>query len=89
MATVTQTALTTPGIIYSRKLRGRKLTFMIGGPTLTEAPDYIKWVKVAGYVFEFHGADGPCSILPPAKAPVVCESEPNGTSWCGVADRMY
>lgn len=34
------------GIIYFRKRRGRKIHFMIAGPTFSEARNYIAWDRV-------------------------------------------
>jgi hypothetical protein len=42
-----------PGIVYQRKRRGRKLQFMIGGPSLAEAAKFIRW-DVPGYVYFFN-----------------------------------
>lgn len=55
------------GTIYQRKARGRKLEFCICGPSLMEAANMIKWDKAAGFVFEFQGDDGWCSLVPPRK----------------------
>ena len=64
--------LNTSGVIYVRKRRGRKLNFMIGGPTLAEAADLIRWDLAAqrNEVFFFSSdATGLVGIVKPVAAP--------------------
>jgi hypothetical protein len=45
-----------PGVLFRRKPKGRKLQFMVGGPTLAQALTYI--IPTRAMVFVWHGADG-------------------------------
>ena len=36
-----------PGIIYLRRPRGKKLTFLMGGPSFDEAQKFVNWQDVA------------------------------------------
>lgn len=48
------------GILYIRRPRGKKLTFMLGGPSFVEAPKMVNWVYVRelGNVIIWIGEDG-------------------------------
>lgn len=56
------------GTILMRKAKGRKLQFVMGGPTLEEAQRYINWKNAAGMVFEFVTTDARCSVVPRVRA---------------------
>lgn len=55
-----------PGVLTCRKPRGRKLSFMMGGPTLAQALTYI--IPTRALVFVWVGADGErvefCAVAP-------------------------
>lgn len=50
-----------------RRPKGKKLQFIIAGPSLEDAPNFINWknITAAGAVVEWHGADGQIVILKP------------------------
>jgi len=46
----------TSGTIYTRKKKGRKYTFICGGPTLEQAPTYIRWENIDANTMVFWGS---------------------------------
>jgi hypothetical protein len=47
---------TMSGTIFTRKAKGRKLQFIMGGPTLADAPNMVR--ALPNFVYEWHSHDG-------------------------------